>query len=56
VRLGNESGPLQIGSWIFDPFNPYDFSGTMDEVRVCNRALTAAEIVTDRTTPLQAAS
>ena len=56
VRLGNESGPLQIGSWIFGPFNPYDFSGTMDEVRVYNRALTAAEIATDRTTPLAAAS
>jgi hypothetical protein len=52
ARTGNIAtsiNPLQIGS---DSFFGQYFAGTIDEVRVYNRALTAGEIQTDMATPL----
>lgn len=57
ATLGAVSGPLQVGSWIdTGGANSDFFSGTLDEVRVYNRALSAAEIATDRTTPVSSDS
>lgn len=53
LALGSVTGPLQVGSWAESAsVNSDFFSGTLDEIRVYNRALTAAEVGTDRTTPL----
>ena len=52
VALGSFSGPLQVGAWTDGTNNGDFFSGTLDEVRVYTRALSAAEIATDRTTAL----
>lgn len=52
AALGSFSGPVQLGAWTDGTNNGDFFSGTIDEVRVYTRALTATEIATDRTTPL----
>jgi hypothetical protein len=46
------NAPVQIGAWIFGSGNADYFSGTIDEVRVYDRALSQAEIATDRTAPI----
>ena len=48
--IGTSSGPLRIGGNSL--WGEY-FQGTIDEVRIYNRALTALEIQTDMVTPLQ---
>ena len=51
--MTNGNGPLSIGgNTIWGEF----FTGRIDEVRVYNRALSAAEIVVDRDTPIAADS
>src|SRR4030095_5727207 len=47
--LATSGFPLQIGG---DSFYGQRFTGTIDEVRVYNRALTPAEIQSDMATPL----
>jgi hypothetical protein len=54
VALGPVTGPLQVGAWIFGGGNADYLSGLLDEVRVYNRALSAAEIQADRATPIAA--
>ena len=49
--MANGTGPLAIGSNSI--WGEY-FTGNLDEVRVYNRALSAAEIVNDRDTPIAA--
>jgi hypothetical protein len=44
--------PLQAGAWIFGSTNADFFSGTLDEVRFYNRALSAAEIAADMASPV----
>ncbi len=52
-NMTNGNGPLSIGgNTIWGEY----FTGRIDEVRVYNRALTAAEIVVDRDTPIAADS
>jgi hypothetical protein len=52
VSLGSVTGALQIGAWVQGTGN-YDFFGRrIDEVWVYNRALTKAEVQTDRNTPI----
>ncbi|HLC42521.1 MAG TPA: LamG-like jellyroll fold domain-containing protein, partial [Methylomirabilota bacterium] len=46
------SGTLQIGAWIYGGSNVDFFGGTIDEVRIYNRALSQAEIQTDMNTPV----
>jgi hypothetical protein len=54
VAISATSATLQLGAWMFGG-SSYDFlSGSIDEVRVYARALTPAEIVTDRATPIGA--
>ncbi len=48
--IATSTNPLRIGG--NSTWGEY-FQGTIDEVRVYNRALSGAEIVTDRDTPLQ---
>lgn len=48
-KLATSGQPLRIGGNTV--FNEW-FTGTLDEVRVYNRALSAAELATDQTTPL----
>jgi hypothetical protein len=50
--LTSTQAPIQIGSWISGSSNEDYYSGTLDEIRLYNRALTPAEIATDRTTPI----
>jgi hypothetical protein len=52
ISLGAVNAPVQIGAWIFGSGNADYFSGTIDEVRVYDRALSQAEIATDRTAPI----
>ena len=52
ATLAAVTAPLQVGAWIDGSGNGDFFTGTLDEIRVYNRALTAAEIGTDRTTPV----
>ena len=53
VTLANVTAVLQIGAWMPSGSQNADFwSGTLDEVRVYGRALTAAEIQTDMLTPI----
>jgi hypothetical protein len=48
-KIGTSPKPLRIGgNSVFGEW----FSGTIDEVRVYNRALTAAEVSADRTRPI----
>ena len=48
-KIGTSAKPLRIGgNAVFGEW----FSGTIDEVRIYNRALTAAEISADRTRPI----
>ena len=47
--LGTSSSPLQIGG---DTFDGQHFAGLIDEVRVYNTALPAAQIQSDMTTPV----
>lgn len=54
AALGSLTAPLQVGSWIEGSSNSDFLSGTLDEVRVYNRALSATEIGTDRATPVSA--
>src|SRR6185437_15858856 len=51
--LATSSNPLQIGG---DSIYGQRFSGLIDEVRVYNVALSAAQIQTDMTTPIATAS
>ncbi len=53
VTLANVTAVLQIGAWMPSGTQNSDFwSGTLDEVRVYGRALTAAEVQTDMLTPI----
>ena len=52
AALASQSGALQLGAYIFNSANVDYLAGNLDEVRVYNRALSAAEINTDRTTPI----
>ena len=52
VTLGSTSGTLQIGAWIYGTSGADFFSGVIDEVRVYNRVLSAAEIQTGLDTPI----
>ena len=47
--IASSNGPLTIGG---DPIYPQYFSGRIDEVRVYNRARTAAEIQADMLLPI----
>lgn len=47
--IATSTNPLQIGG---DSFNGQFFKGTIDEVRIYNVALTAAQIQTDMNTPI----
>ena len=46
--MSNTSGPLQVGASQYGEH----FPGLVDEVRIYNRALTAAEVQTDMSTPI----
>jgi hypothetical protein len=48
-KIGTSSRPVRIGG---NAILGEWFSGTIDEVRVYNRALTAAEISADRSRPI----
>jgi hypothetical protein len=50
VSQSNVAANVNIAQRTRDP-GTYNFQGTIDEVHVFNRALTAAEIQTDRNTP-----
>ena len=52
VALGSYSGSIQVGAWIYGTNNVDFFNGTIDEVRIYNRALTQTEIQTDMNTPI----
>ncbi len=53
MTLANVTAVLQIGAWMPSGSQNADFwSGTLDEVRVYGRTLTAAEIQTDMSTPI----
>ncbi len=52
VALGAVSGPLQVGAWIWAGGNADYFAGTIDEVRVYNRALAQGEIETVMNLPV----
>ena len=52
AALGAVTAPLQVGSWPSGGASDDFFSGSLDEVRVYPRALTAAEISTDANQPL----
>ena len=52
VALPAFSGQLQLGAWITGSSNADFLGGTIDEVRVYNRALAAAEIQADMVTPV----
>ena len=52
VALPAVSGQLQVGAWITGASNADFLGGTIDEVRVYNRALAAAEIQVDMVTPV----
>ncbi len=47
--LTTSTDPLMIGADVYGEF----FQGTIDEIRIYNRALSAAEIQADMTTPVQ---
>ena len=51
--IQNNSNPLRIGGNV--PYGQY-FQGRIDEVRVYDRALSAAEIQADMFTPISAAA
>ena len=48
-KIGTSAKPLRIGGNV--PYGEF-FRGRIDEVRIYNRALTAAEISADRTRPI----
>jgi hypothetical protein len=52
AALGAITAPLQLGAWINGSSNSDFLSGTLDEVRVYGRALSAAEIQADMATPI----
>jgi hypothetical protein len=52
VALASVTAPLQVGAWISGSQNVDFWSGTLDEVRVYGRALTAAEIQSDMVAPI----
>jgi hypothetical protein len=52
ISLGAVNAPVQVGAWIFGGGNADYLSGTIDEVRIYDRALSQAEIAADRTTPI----
>ena len=53
VTRANVTAALQSGAWIPAANQNSDYwSGTIDEVRVYGRALSAAEIQTDMATPI----
>ena len=52
LTLGSVTGTLQVGAWANGASNADYLGGTIDEVRVYNRALAAAEIQTDMATPI----
>ena len=52
TALGAVTGPLQVGAWISGVSNADYFVGTIDEVRVYNRALDQAEIQTLMSIPV----
>ena len=52
LTLANVTATLQIGAWANGATNTDYLGGTIDEVRVYNRALAAAEIQTDMATPV----
>ena len=47
VALATVTAPLQVGAWINGTQNTDYWSGTLDEVRVYGRALTATELLAD---------
>jgi glucose/arabinose dehydrogenase/PKD repeat protein len=52
VTLASVTAALQVGAWINGNQNADFWSGTIDEVRVYGRALTAAEIQGDMVAPI----
>jgi Concanavalin A-like lectin/glucanases superfamily/Bacterial Ig domain len=52
ISLGAVNAPVQIGAWIFGGGNADYLSGTIDEVRVYDRALSQAEVAADAATPI----
>ncbi len=52
MSLGSITDTLQIGAWISGGDNADFFSGTLDEVRIYDRALAQADIETAMNTPL----
>lgn len=56
MSLGNITNTLQVGAWINGSNNFDFFSGTLDEIRIYNSALSQAEIQTAMNTPLNASA
>ena len=56
VSLASVTATLQVGAWANGAANTDFLGGTIDEVRVYNRALVAAQIQTDMATPITAAA
>ena len=52
IALPSVTAAVQIGAWIFGNQNADYFSGTVDEIRVYSRALSAAEVQADMSTPI----
>ena len=52
ISLGAVNAPVQVGAWIFGGDNADFLSGTIDEVRVYDRALSQAEVAADAATPI----
>jgi hypothetical protein len=53
VNHGTYSGKIQIGAWVTPTNGNSDyFSGTLDEIRIYNSALTQTQIQTDMNTPI----
>ena len=54
LTLASVTATLQVGAWVNGANNTDYFNGTIDEVRVYNRALAVAEIQADMATPIGA--
>ena len=52
LTLASVTATLQVGAWVNGATNTDFLGGTIDEVRVYNRALVQAEIQTDMATPI----
>jgi hypothetical protein len=52
VSLASVTSAVQVGAWIFGSGNADFLSGTLDEIRVYNRALSAAEVTADMNTAI----